>query len=81
MTRLELENDRTLGKSFRLSKNNPVATYPVRTFLSIAKANKDPEEETHDDDFPKLFTEFKEGEQPLEEKPPPEWLDAEIKYR
>ena len=55
--------------------------HPVRTLLSIAKANKEPEEGTHDNDFPKSFTEFKEGERHLEAKPPPEWLDAEIKYR
>ena len=55
--------------------------HPVRTLLSILKANKDPEEEPPVDDFPKSFTEFKEGERPLDAKPPPEWLDAEIKYR
>ena len=81
LTRLDLENDQTLGKSFRLSKNNPIATHPVKTLFSIAKANKNQEQETKEDGFPKSFTEFKEGERQLEEKSPPEWLDVEIKYR
>ena len=62
LNRLNLENDHTIGKSFRLSKSHPVATLPVRTLLSIAKANKDPEEDTQVDDFPNSFTKFKEGE-------------------
>ena len=81
LTRLDLDNDKIVGKSFRLCKNHPTITHPIKTLFSIAKANKNQDEETKEDDFPKSFTELKEGERQLEEKSPPEWLEAEIKYR
>jgi len=81
LNQLDLENDQIVGKSFRLSKTNPVTTHLVRTLLSIAKANKTQEADTNEADFPQSFTEFKEGERHLEENSPPEWLDSEIKYR
>jgi len=81
LTRLDLENDQTNGKSFRLSRNNPIAIHPVKTLLSISKAHTNQEEDTKEDDFPKSFMEFTEGERRLKEKSPPEWLDTEIKYR
>lgn len=31
--------------------------------------------------FPKSFTEIREGERYVEEKPPPEWMSVEIKYK
>lgn len=81
LTWLSLDNDKTIGKSFRLSKNHPAAAQPVRTLFTIAKANENQSKEVKEEDFPKSFTELKEGERYLEEKSPPEWLDVEIKYK
>lgn len=78
---MDLDNDKTVGKSFRLCKNHPTVTHPIKTLFSIEKANENQEEETKEDDFLKSFTRLKEGERQLEEKSPPEWLDIEIKYR
>lgn len=81
LTRLDLDNDKTIGKSFRLCKDHPTLTHPVKTLFSIAKADENQDEETKEANFPKYFTKLKEGERQLEEKSPSEWLDAEIKYR
>ena len=53
LTRLDLDNDKTIGKIFRLCKDHPTVTHPVRTLFSIAKANENWDEETKEDDFPK----------------------------
>lgn len=81
LTQLALDNDKIVGKSFRLSKNHPAVAQPVRTLFTIAKANENQDEEVKEEDFPKSFMELKEGERYLEEKYTPEWLDAEIKYK
>jgi len=81
LNRLTLDNDKIVGKCFRLSKNHPVAAQPVRTLFTIAKADENQGVEVKEEDIPKLFTELKEGERYLEEKSPSEWLDAEIKYK
>ena len=68
---MDLDIDKTIGKSFRLCKDHPTVTHTVKTLFSIAKANENQDEETKEDDFPKSFTELKEGERQLEEKYPP----------
>lgn len=80
-THLALNNDNIVGKSFRLDRNHPVTTQPIRTLLAIAKEDEPQAEEVKEEGFPKSFTEIREGERYLEEKPPPECLDAEIKYK
>lgn len=39
LTGLALDNDKTIGKSFRLSKNHPSTAHHVRTLFTIGKAN------------------------------------------
>ena len=45
LTQLALDNDKTVGKIFRLSKNYPVAAQPVKTVFTIAKADENQGEE------------------------------------
>ena len=78
VTRVDLETDHTIGKSFRLTKGHPTAMLPVKTLFSLKKTAKAPEDDPPASDFPQAFTEFKEGERPIAANPPPEWLDADI---
>ena len=44
LTWLALDNDKTIGNFFRLSKNHPVAAHPVRTLFTITKVDENQDE-------------------------------------
>ena len=80
-TRLQLENEKSKGKSFRWKSNHVETTKPIRTVLKVETNDKKDNDRMTAADFPATFSQFKEGIRPINEAKALEWLDAKIKTR
>ena len=81
LTRLQLENENTKGKSFRWKSNHVEMTKPIHIVLKIATTDKNEVDRMTTTDFPATFSLFKEGIQPSNEAKASEWLDAKFKTK
>ena len=67
MTRLKLESNHFLGKSFRLKRNHPLEKTETKTLYKISTEQKLDQENTKEEklgeqDFPPQYSKIKEGE-------------------
>ena len=86
LTRIQLETNQFLGKSFQLKNNHPLGEVKVKTLYKIEteeKLNEEniEEEKTGEQDFPPQYSEIKEGKRELNETKALEWMDAKIKIK
>ena len=85
-TKLQLETDHFLGKSFQLKKNHPLGNIKVKTLYKIETEEKPTkenieEEKPGEQDFPPQYSEIKVGKRDLDETKAPKWMDAKIKIK
>ena len=85
-TRLQLETNYFLGKSFQLKKNRPLANIKVKTLYKIETEEMSTienieEEKPGEQDFPPQYSEIKEGKRDLDETKSPESMDGKIKTK
>ena len=81
LTRLQLENKNTEGKSFRWKSNHVKTTKPICTILKVATIDKQDTNRMTAADFPTTFLQFKEGSRPINEAKAPEWMNAKVKTK
>ena len=81
MTRLQLENEHTEGKSFRWKSNHVETTKPICIVLKVETTDKQDIDMMTATDFPTTFSQFKEGIRPINEAKAPEGLDAKVKTK
>ena len=83
-TRIKLESNYFLGKSFRLKRNHPLGKTEIETLYKISTEQKLDQDNTQEEklgeqDFPPQCSEIKEGKREINESKAPEWMDANIK--
>ena len=76
-----MENENTEGKSFRWKSYHSETTKPIRTVLKVKTTNKEDNDQMTTADFPTTFSQFKEGNQLINETKAPKWLDAKVKTK
>ena len=81
LTRLQLENENTEGKSFRWKSNHVETTKPICTILKVETTDKADIDRMTTADFPATFSQFKEGSRSINEAKAPEWVDAKFKTK
>ena len=81
MTRLQLENENTEGKSFRWKSNHVETAKPICTILKVETTDKPDTNRMTAADSPATFSQFKEGIRPINEAKEPKWLDAKVKTK
>ena len=71
MTRLQLENERTDGKSFQWKIDHPETIKPVKMIFKIESTDKNDTERMIAVDFSATFSQFKEGSRHINESKAP----------